>query len=65
MDYLVKPIAWIVKFSFDYILVPIGNLPTIINPNTLFVVIGIAGMLYWLYWQGKYNKIAKERGTLK
>jgi hypothetical protein len=65
MQYLVGPIAALIKWTFDNILVPIGELPIFANPNTIFIAIGCAGLLYWLYWQQKYNKKASEEGGLK
>ncbi|HLV52532.1 MAG TPA: hypothetical protein VKY29_00830 [Cryomorphaceae bacterium] len=65
MDYIVNPIAWLIKWSFDHILVPIGELPTIINPNTLFIIVGFVGLFYWLRTQVKYNHKAQREGGLK
>lgn len=58
MQEIVGPIAAFIKWSFDNILVPIGDLPDLINPNYLFLMLGFVGMFYWLFLQGKYNKQA-------
>ncbi len=65
MDYIVNPIAWIIKWTFDYIMVPLGELPNIINPNYIFLAIGIFGFIYWMLLQRKYNRKAREEGTIK
>lgn len=65
MQYILDPIAFIIKWSFDYILVPLGELPAIINPNNIFILIGAIGFVYWLYLQGQYNKKAEREGKLK
>ncbi len=65
MQYIVGPIAAIIKWTFDNLLVPIGNLPNLVNPNTIFIVIGMAGLGYWLFWQGKYNAKSRKEGGLK
>jgi hypothetical protein len=65
MEYLVGPIAAFIKWTFDNILVPIGELPALINPNNIFIILGFIGMFYWLYMQQKYNKKAKEEGSIK
>lgn len=58
MQYIVEPIAALIKWTFDTILVPLGELPSMINPNNIFLVIGFIGMFYWLNLQRKYNKEA-------
>jgi hypothetical protein len=60
MQYIVEPIAALIKWSFDNILVPIGELPAFANPNNIFLVIGFIGMFYWLNLQRKYNKEAEN-----
>lgn len=65
MQYITEPIAQLIKFTFDYILIPLGELPTAVNPNTLFMVIGFVGLIYWLFLQKKFNDRAKETGELK
>lgn len=65
MQYLTDPIAFILKWSFDHILVPIGELPDLINPNYIFLFIGFIGLFYWLNLQNKYNKKANREGTLQ
>lgn len=65
MEYLLGPIAAIIKWTFDNILVPIGDLPDVVNPNYLFLGVGFIGLFYWLNLQGKYNKKAEQEGGLK
>lgn len=65
MDYIVNPIAFILKWTFDYILVPLGELPDIINPNTFIVLIIIIGILFWLRTQRKLDRKAERESTLK
>ena len=65
MQYLTDPIAFIIKWTFDFILVPIGELPNIVNPNYIFLAIGVIGLIFWLNLQHKYNKKADREGTLQ
>lgn len=65
MQYIVEPIAALIKWSFDNILVPIGELPALLNPNNIFIVVIAAGLGYWLYLQGQFNKKAEREGGLK
>ena len=58
MQYIVNPIAFILKWSFDHILVPLGELPALINPNTLFWIIIVTGLITWLFMQRRYNEEA-------
>ncbi|MCH2215018.1 MAG: hypothetical protein MK086_07610 [Flavobacteriales bacterium] len=58
MQEIVGPIAKLVKWTFDNLLVPIGDLPDIVNPNYIFLFVGFLGMLYWLNMQKKFNKQA-------
>ncbi len=64
MRYLVEPLGQLIVWTFDNILVPIGDLGAA-NPNNLFIVMGFLGLFYWLFRQAKYNQIAKEQGSLK
>lgn len=64
MQYIVEPLGKLIVWTFDNILVPIGDLGAA-NPNNLFVVLGFVGLFYWLFLQGKYNKKAAQEGTLK
>lgn len=63
MDYIVNPIAAFLKWTFDFILVPLGELPTLINPNYIFLYIGFIGLIIWLRMQRKYDKKAELEGT--
>lgn len=65
MDYIFNPIAFILKWTFDYILVPLGELPDIINPNTFIVLVIIIGILIWLRIQRKLDQKAERESTLK
>ncbi len=64
MDYIVNPLGRLIVWTFDNILVPIGDLGAA-NPNNIFIVIGFVGLFYWLYSQHKYNKKAESEGALK
>lgn len=64
MDYIVNPIAAFLKWTFDYILVPLGELPDIINPNYLFLYIGFIGLFIWLFLLRRYRKKAERENTL-
>jgi len=64
MDYIVNPIGRLIVWTFDNILVPIGDLGAV-NPNTIFIILGFVGLFYWLYSQHKYNKKAESEGALK
>lgn len=35
------------------------------NVNIVFIAIGAAGMIYWLWRQTQYNKEAEKNGTIK
>ncbi len=65
MQYITGPIAFILKWTFDFILVPLGNLPVFINPNSLIVVVVILGILIWLRIQRKLDQKAEREGSLK
>ena len=65
MDYIVNPIGFILKWTFDFILVPLGELPDIINPNTFIIVIILFGILSWLRIQRKLDRKAERESTLK
>ncbi len=55
MQEIVGPIAALIKWTFDEILVPIGELPDLVNPNYIFLALGFVGLFYWLILQKKYN----------
>ena len=65
MQYLAFPIGAFIEWTLRTFLVPIGELPDLINPNYLFLFLGVAGMFYWLFLQKKYNEEAERKGTLK
>lgn len=60
MQEIVGPIAVLIKWTFDNILVPIGELPDVINPNYIFSGVLFMGLIYWLFLQKKYNKQAAK-----
>lgn len=64
MEYFLNPLGRFIVWTFDALLVPIGDMGAL-NPNNLFIVIGFVGLFYWLYSQQKYNKKAEREGTLK
>jgi len=64
MEYIVNPLGRLVVWTFDTLLVPIGEMG-VANPNNLFIVLGFVGLFYWLAQQHKYNQKAEEQGTLK
>lgn len=43
--------------TFNWLLVPFGW-----GPVVLFSVMIAFGLGYWMWWQGKYNRRAKEKG---
>lgn len=59
MTDLLYQIADFLEWTFVTFLEPLGNIP-----NTIFILIGFAAVFYWLYLQGRYNKEAKDNGTL-
>jgi len=65
MDYIVNPIAAVVRWSFDNILVPIGELAGAMNPNAIFSATIVIGLVYWLVMQSKFDKKAEREGGLK
>ena len=65
MQYIFEPIAALIKWTFDNLLVPIGDLPGLLNPNTIFTILIGLGLLYWLIMQSKYNKKAEKEGGIK
>jgi len=66
MQEIVGPIAVLIKWTFDNILVPIGELPDVINPNYIFSGVVFIGLIYWLLLQKRYdNQAAKDPNQLK
>jgi hypothetical protein len=53
MDALIYLLRDFFVFLFENTLEPLGNLP-----NLAFIVLLFGGLIYWLKWQGKYNKEA-------
>lgn len=56
---ILKPLADLVETSFDLLLVPMSDLV-----NWGSIALGFVGMLIWLRMQAKYNKQAKEEGSI-
>lgn len=65
MQYIVEPIAALILWTFQTLLEPLGELPGLLNPNTIFIVLIAFGLGYWLMMQQKFNKKAEREGGLK
>lgn len=65
MQDIVGPIGAGIKWTFDNVLVPVGELPAALNPNNIFIIIIVVGLAYWLFLQGKFNKKARREGGLE
>ena len=59
MNELFYSVAHIVEDSFVLLLEPIGNMF-----NYFVIVLGLAGLVFWLRLQKKYTKKAIENGDL-
>lgn len=57
---ILAPIGDIIVWTFDNILVPMGNLP-----NLLVVILLFFGLMTWIKMQKKYNEEAERTGGLK
>lgn len=53
-------IADILVWTFENVLVNLGNIP-----NVLFIILGFVGLYTWLKMQGEFNKKAKEEGGMQ
>ncbi len=60
MNSILRSIGDIINWTFDTILVPLGQLP-----NYAFIALGVVGLFLWLSMQQKYNKKAQKEGTIK
>ncbi|MGB0167364.1 MAG: hypothetical protein ACPF8V_10985 [Luteibaculum sp.] len=60
LEEILVPIGEAITWSFETLLVPLGNMP-----NTIFTILGFVGLAVWLNMQAKYNKKAKQEGSLK
>ena len=60
LQQILAPIGDVITWSFDNILVPMGNMPNVLISIGLFV-----GILFWLKLQKGYNEDAQQNGTLK
>ncbi|MCA1751925.1 MAG: hypothetical protein ABR572_06610 [Cryomorphaceae bacterium] len=65
MQYIVEPIAALILWTFKNLLEPLAELPGLLNPNTIFIILIGLGLLYWLFMQQRFNKKADKEGTLK
>jgi len=65
MQDIVGPIAVFMKGTFDNVLPPIGELPATLNPNSIFIIVIVLGLAYWLFLQSKFNKKARREGGLE
>lgn len=65
MQYIVEPIAALILWTFRTLLEPLGELPGLLNPNTIFIIIIAFGLAYWMFQQQKFNKKAEQQGGLK
>ncbi|CAG0987706.1 hypothetical protein FLAV_02129 [Flavobacteriales bacterium] len=48
---------------FEWLFIYIQKLENL--PNILFIIIGFVALAFWLSEQARYNKQAKESGSLK
>ncbi len=55
MDWLVYPLRDLLVWLFENTLEPLGN-----YPNTIFILIISAGLIYWLFKQHQLNKKAES-----
>ncbi len=60
LQQILEPIGEAIVWSFDNLLVPMGNLPNIVCTLGVFV-----GIFIWVKMQKKYNEEAERNGTLK
>ncbi len=60
MNSILRPIGEIITWTFDSVLIPLGQLP-----NYVFILVGLVGLFVWLNMQGKFNKKAQKDGTIK
>jgi len=65
MQYIVEPIAALILWTFKNLLEPLADLPGLLNPNTIFIILIGMGLLYWLFMQQRFNKKAEKEGKLK
>jgi len=55
---IVLPIADLIVWTFDNVLVPIGNIMSRTGWEFFWAFCGIGGLALWLWFQSKYNKEA-------
>ncbi|MFK7758041.1 MAG: hypothetical protein AB8B53_14015 [Flavobacteriales bacterium] len=60
MNSILRSIGDLITWTFDTVLVPLGQLP-----NYAFIALGVVGLFLWLSMQAKYNKKAQNQGTIK
>jgi|TARA_B100000768_G_C11153759_1_gene321441 hypothetical protein len=56
---IITPVAKFIEWTFETFLVPMTS-----PFNSGVIFLGIAGLLFWLRLQSKYNQKAKEKGDL-
>ena len=60
MQEILEPIADFLVWTFDNVLVPLGDLP-----NTLAILVAFGGIGYWLKLQKDFNAKADREGTTR
>lgn len=60
LQQILAPIEKAIVWSFDNLLVPLGDFP-----NTIFLLLGFVGVGIWLKMQADYNKKAEQEGGIK
>ena len=60
MNSILRFIGDILTWTFETVLVPLGDLP-----NFAFIALGFVGLFFWLNMQKKYNSKAQDQGTIK
>jgi len=58
MDWIAYPLGDFFYWTFDTLLVPIGEMGPYGAPNVGLLGLGFVALLVWMYLQNKYNKAA-------
>jgi hypothetical protein len=56
---VITPLAQFIEWTFNTVLVPMSD-----SFNWAVIGIGLAGLLFWLRLQKKYNAQAEQDGTI-
>jgi hypothetical protein len=56
---VITPLAQFIEWTFNTVLVPMSE-----SFNWVVIGIGLAGLLFWLRLQKKYNAQAEQDGTI-